>query len=45
MGSQIAVHAGSKANLEELIAHYRNKAFKEEESKLERMKQGETPGQ
>ncbi|KAI9662151.1 MAG: hypothetical protein M1831_002847 [Alyxoria varia] len=44
-GSQVAVHAGSKANLEELIAHYRNKAFEEEDEKTGRLRRGEIPGQ
>lgn len=46
VGSQIAVPAGhGSANLDKLIAHYKEKAFTEEEEKMQKMKEGKLPGQ
>ena len=45
MGSPIAIPAGHGTNLDKLIAHFKEKAFKEEEEKLQRMKEGNIPGQ
>ena len=40
------VRAGwGSANLDQVIAHFRDKAFKEEEEKLQKMKEGKLPGQ
>ena len=45
VGSPINVPAGHYANMDKLVAHYKEKQFKEEEEKRALMKEGKLPGQ
>lgn len=46
MSSPISVPPGhSSGSMDQLIAHYREKAFSEEEEKMQMMREGKIPGQ